>query len=93
MVLYIAFTIYLAMACFDVDGGSSSSHGHTDTETITFSPVLISSSHGHTAQAEPVVNVVSKFSGINLVPSLRVDNQKKENKKKNRKNPKNYEFS
>lgn len=62
--------IYLAIGCFDVDGGSSSSHGHTDTETVAFS--LISSSHGHTASVEPVANVVSKFSGINLVASLYV---------------------
>lgn len=63
--------VYLAMACFDVDGGSSSSHGHTDTETVAFSPVLMSSSHGHTAQAAWfVTNVVSKCSAINFVASL-----------------------
>lgn len=46
--LYVYSNVaYLAMACFDVDGGSSSSHGHTDTETVVFS--TISSSHGHTA--------------------------------------------
>lgn len=61
--------IYLAIACFDVDGGSSSSHGQTDTETAALSSVPVSS-HGHTAQAVPALNVDSNVSGINFVPSL-----------------------
>lgn len=75
--------IYLAIACFDVVGGSSSSHGHTDTETVAFSTVLISSSHGHTAQDELVANVVSKISGNNLVASLWKWPKKKKRTEKN----------
>lgn len=69
-----AHVAYLAMACFDVDGGSSSSHGHTDTETVAVS--TISSSHGHTAWAELVANDGSKLSAINFVASLCVDKHK-----------------
>lgn len=65
--------IYLAMACFDVDGGSSSSQGQTDTETAELSPVPISS-HGQTELAAPGAKVDSKLSGINFVPSLRHKN-------------------
>lgn len=59
------------MAFFDVEGGSSSSHGQTDTETAVFSAITVpTSSHGHTEQAAPGARVDSEFSGINFVPSL-----------------------
>ena len=81
--------IYLAMACFDVDGGSSSSQGQTDTETAELSPVP-TSSHGQTELAAPGAKVDSKVSGINFVPSLRhkntIDRAIKEKKKKGKKN-------
>lgn len=59
--------MYLAIACFDVDGGSSSSHGHTDTETAAFS-VKLGSSHGQTALAPPLDSI---FSDIDFDPSLK----------------------
>lgn len=61
--------IYLAIACFDVDGGSSSSQGQTDTETAELSPVP-TSSQGQQELAAPGAKVDSKCSGINFVPSL-----------------------
>lgn len=61
---------YLATACFDVDGGSSSSsHGHTDTETAVFSATVLSS-HGHTACAPDA----SICSDIDFDPSLKYCN-------------------
>lgn len=57
------------MACFDVDGGSSSSHGQTDTETAVLSHVP-TSSHGQTELAATGAKLDSKLSGISFVPSL-----------------------
>lgn len=63
--------VYLAMGCFEVDGGSSSSHGQTDTETAAFS-LAPTSSHGQTAHAGPGNTPGSKVSGINFVVSLSI---------------------
>lgn len=63
--------VYLAMACFDVEGGSSSSHGHTDTETAVLSHAP-TSSHGQTELAAAGAKPGSKTSGISFVPSLQI---------------------
>ena len=72
--------IYLAIACFDVDGGSSSSQGHTDTETVALSAAP-TSSHGQTEFAA----TVSKFSANNFVPSLNIYMYHWHNEKKGKK--------
>lgn len=51
------------MGCFEVDGGSSSSHGHTDTETPVLSP-------GHKVLPVPGARLVSECSGTTFDPSL-----------------------
>lgn len=56
------------MACLEVEGGSSSSHGHTDTDTGAFSAV--GSSQGQTEHADAGARLVSAFSVANFVPSL-----------------------
>lgn len=76
--------IYLAIACFDVDGGSSSSQGQTDTETAELSPVP-TSSQGQHELAAPGAKVVSKFSGINFVPSLFITCDKNKTRRKKKK--------
>lgn len=56
---------YCLAVCFDVDGGSSSSHGQTDTETA-----VGASSHGQTALAAAPAIVDSICSDIDFEPSL-----------------------
>lgn len=72
------------MACFDVDGGSSSSHGQTDTETAAFS-LAPTSSHGQTAQAAPGNTPGSKLSGINFEVSLSIRSKYSQKYKENAK--------
>lgn len=71
------------MTCLEVVGGSSSSHGHTDTDTAAFSPVP-TSSQGHTAHAVPGAKFVSKLSVGNFVPSLLWKTTEREREKTNR---------
>lgn len=56
---------YCLAVGFDVDGGSSSSHGQTDTETA-----VVASSHGHTALEIAPAIADSIFSDIDFDPSL-----------------------
>lgn len=63
------------MTCLEVvDGGSSSSHGHTDTDTAVFSAV--GSSQGHTEQDAPGAKFESTFSVGSFAPSLFHKNEK-----------------
>lgn len=70
------------MACLEVEGGSSSSHGHTDTDTGAFSAV--GSSQGQTEHADAGARLVSAFSVANFVPSLWAKQKNEKNKEKKR---------